>query len=86
MRLRWSLGPRVQNEKDLARERDWKPHPAERGKHPQAVVVYLEVPECMLRRPAAFKGSPVPVATLVAIEVRQTRDRKPNTQARILTN
>jgi hypothetical protein len=53
--------------------------PGRRKKHPQALVVYLEVPECMLRRPAAFKGSPVPVATSVAIEVGQTRDRKPTT-------
>jgi hypothetical protein len=53
--------------------------PGRRKKHPQAVVVYLEVPGCTLRRPATFKGSPVPVATSVAIEVGQTRDRKPNT-------
>ena len=53
--------------------------PGRRNKHPQVVVVYLEVPGRTLRRPATLRRSPVPVATSVAIEVGQTRDRKPNT-------
>ena len=60
--------------------------PGRKKKHPQVVVVYLEVLGSTLRRPATLRKNPVPVASLVAIEVRQTRDRKPNTQARILTN
>ena len=53
--------------------------PSRREKYPHIRVVCLEVPGCMLRRPAMFTGNPVPVATSVAIEVGQTRDRKPNT-------
>jgi hypothetical protein len=38
------------------------------------MVVYLEVPGCMLRSPAAFKGNFVPDTTSV---VGQARDGKP---------
>jgi hypothetical protein len=57
--------------------------PGRRQKHPQVVVVYQEVPGSTLKRPATIRKNPVPV---VAMEVRQTRDRKPNTRARIVTN
>jgi hypothetical protein len=51
--------------------------PSRRGGYLQIVVVCLEVPGCMLRRPVPFKKECTTVATSVTIQVGQARDRKP---------